>query len=277
MPTNLVPPAIPTFSPASGMVTGPADGDPLVAASVNGAFQPLADRSLQCFEGIKGSRASYGQVVCDDGATLYWSGFQAARTTTRAYGSVQIATTIGALGLGALAANTLYYIYAQAAPPVWNLVGNTTAPDPTRRYMNGNEDLVFVSYFATDSGATVVPWSQWDTEYNFTSPPLLLSLGNAAAYTTISTATLMPSWVELAKFFCRHLNTDTAAQSIASLSKDGTTLGERDIVASRASGVGATFYQQSELTMPIESAVGPKYKVAGGAGQFSVYAVGCYL
>ena len=276
MPTNLVPPAIPQFSPASGMVTGPADGDPLVAASVNGAFQPLADRSLQCFEGIKGSRASYGQVVCDDGATLYWSGFQAARTTTRAYGSVQIATTIGALGLGALAANTLYYIYAIAAPPVWNLVGNTTAPDPTRRYMNGNEDLVFVSYFATDAGALVIPWTQWDTYYSFNEQRIVLTAGSSAAFTAIPLTDLVPSWVELVTMNVRIVSNDNTNIKTVDLSKDGVTV-HRTLVTGPASA-GVSIFQQAEMTVPVASGgVGPQYRNTAGGNTVTAFLTGCYL
>lgn len=276
MPTNLVPPAIPTFSPSSGMVTGPADGDPLVAASVNGAFQPLADRSLQCFEGIKGTRASYGQVVCDDGATLYWSGFQAARTTTRAYGSVQIATTIGALGLGALAANTLYYIYAQAAPPVWNLVGNTTAPDPTRRYMNGNEDLVFVSYFATDSGANVIPWTQWDTYYSFNEQQIVLTAGSSAAFVAIPLGGLIPSFVELVTMNVRIVSNDNANLKTVDLSKDGVTV-HRNLITGPAPA-GVSIFQQAEMTVPVASGgVGPQYRNTAGGNTVTMFLTGCYL
>ncbi len=276
MPTNIIPAAIPQFSPANGMITGPTDGDPLLAASVNNAFIPLADRSVTAWAGIRGTRAAYHQFVCDDGVTYYWSGMAAARSTTRAFGEVQIGDTIVSLGL-TLAANSLYYIYARDVGGVWDIVGHTTAPDPYRRYMNGNEDYIFLSYFATDSGANPIPWTQWDTYYSFTNPQILLTLGSMGVYTTISTASILPPWVELTRWQVRLLNTDTAAQCIASISKDGTTLGERDIVASRASAVGSTFYAQAELDIPINPSIGPSYKVVGGSGQLSAYLVGAHL
>lgn len=274
MPTNIIPAAIPQFSPANGMITGPTDGDPLLAASVNNAFIPLADRSVTAWAGIRGTRAAYHQFVCDDGANYYWAGMAAARSTTRAFGEVQIGDTIVSLGL-TLAANSLYYIYARDVAGVWDIVGSTTAPDPYRRYMNGNEDYIFLSYFATDSGANPIPWSQWDTYYSFNEQQPVLVGGSSAAFLAIPLPQV-PPWVELVTMNVRIVSNDAVNLKQVDLSKDGVNVHRTVLVG--PSPVGVSIFQQSEMTVPCQpSSAGPFFRNTAGMNTVTAMLTGCYL
>jgi len=276
MPTNIIPPAIPALSPSNFLITGPADSDPLLAASVNNAFTPLAERSKISFVGLRGSRAAYHEFVCDDGVTWVWSGFAAARSTTRSFGKVFTTDTINSLGLGALAANTIYYIYAQDSGGVWQVVGSTTPPDTFRRYQLGNEDLVFLSMFITDSGAAIVPWSQWDTHYSFTNPVPVLTAGGATTWATVALNNIVPPWVELVTADVRVVNSDSTDIKFIQLSKDGVTA-HRQLFCGVPPATKSMF-GNAEMTIPCASGgVGFKYQLSGGSCTSTIRLTGMFL
>lgn len=174
MPTNILPPIvppIPRFTPASGLIIGPADGDPLLAASVNDAFKPLADRSTLAFYGLYGAYGSRMNAICTDGLIIQMNFQGAVRSSSGVLsgdlgsppGDIDIAATLGSSPV----ANTWYYVYGSDAAGVLTAVISTDAPDETIKYRSTSADQAFLTAFKTDASGDVRPFSHYEGTYSY--------------------------------------------------------------------------------------------------------------
>jgi hypothetical protein len=174
MPTAIIPPLvppIPRFTPVSGALTGPADGDPLFAASVNDPFKQLADRTALSFYGLYGVYGSRMNAICSDGLIIEMNFQGAVRSSSGVLsgdigsppGSIDIAATLGS----APVANMWYYVYGSDVSGVLTAVISTDPPDETLKYRNSSSDQAFLTAFKTDASADVRPFSHYEGTYSY--------------------------------------------------------------------------------------------------------------
>ena len=238
MPTPYTPPAVPQFLPIGGMITGPADADPLLASSVNDAFFPLADRSQISFLGLYGVAGSRLVASCTDGINLTLNVQQAVRSTTRILAGnlgspLSIATVLGSSPV----ASTWYYLYAADVSGVLTPIISTDPPEATLKYRTGNFDQVLITMFRTDSSATVRPFSHYQNKYLYLNPFSILSGAVSPTVITVNVPDVPPV-AKMASIGTLVTNTSTSVKPefqirgsgassgnflSAGLSPDGTT------------------------------------------------------
>lgn len=210
MPTNLIPPGVPQFTPSSGQITGPADGDPLTAASVNTtAFQPLADRSLVSFLGLYGVSGSRTIASCLDGVHLVLNP-QVVRSSSRVL-SGSLGSPIDISGFNT--PNTIYYVYGFDNAGTFIPVITTSPPDSTVRYNSANADQAFITWFSTIGGGTPRPFTHTVVCYSFASLVDLV-VGGAALTWTQTPLPFIPNFYSQAILSIRLLG---SVNSIASV------------------------------------------------------------
>lgn len=205
--TPIVPPSP---SPIPSSTTGPADGDLANAASVNVAFLDLMDGvlglrlasygrrervSVSSFNGTSLTIGALGAVLLTSGGTTWYSFLNSTAQT------VVAATAFG----GALGNSTRYYLYAYNNAGTLDFIVNTTLPNASRTYENGNTDRAFITTFITDSAGIIVPFTHIGHDYNY-GPKTDFSVGGgstilrvanvaATGTATVTLSTLViPSW-----------------------------------------------------------------------------------
>jgi len=188
MPTPLIPPVtppIPRFTPASGALTGPADGDPLVAASVNDPFKQLADRTTLSFNGLYGVYGSRLIASCLDGNLIVLNNQAAVRSSSGILsGNLGSPVDISVV-LGAPVANTWYYLYGSDVLGVLTPIISTDPPEATLKYRTSNANQVLISMFRTDGAGAVRPFYHTTNGYQYLDPVNLVSLATALVTTPV--------------------------------------------------------------------------------------------
>lgn len=269
MSHSYAPPAFPQFTPGTGALTNPDDGDPLLAASVNVAFEPLADRSKLAFLGLYGVQGSVLSVRCLTADTVEILTTPIIRSTTRVLSGViapfSAATVFGA----ALAASTTYYVYVADVAGVLAPVVSTDPPDAaTHKYRNGNGDQAFITFLRTDSGANVRHFTHYQGYYAFLDEILIVPRSDPGTAMR-ATAALpdIPSWAATAFIQPTVFNADALLSATyefyypAATEKYTVTCGIRGAVEPR---------NTDPLRMPIDGVNGFEYIRAVGSGTADV-------
>lgn len=207
MGTDLVP------TPGWNALTVPDPGEAVRAATLAGAVRPgyqgLLDRIGAILRGLKNAVRvecvtspnivirSLGWVGLKDNTGVWTALFHAGPTTFDV-----------AVSVGGLAANQRYYIYAYENAGVIAFVANNNAPDSELLYENANQELVFITTVVTDSTAAILPFTQSNREYCYTTRTgggggadgnLVLDGGNATIITSVSLGFSVPDFVSIVK------------------------------------------------------------------------------
>lgn len=230
MSHSYTPPAVPVFTPTSGAVTLPDDGDALLASSVNNAFQPLADRTLIVFSGLYGAYGSRLRCSIQNGGpgaggVITINPQQAIRSTTRVVGgtlggTIDIATVLGAATL----ADTKYFLYGADVAGVLMPIISTDAPDTTIKYRSTNADQAFLTAFSTDGTNTVLNAKHDGDTYSYWEEFQLVAGGAAIVDTTVPIPNV-PTFVQHVYVSCVITNTSTTIKPIFQIRPFGATTG----------------------------------------------------
>jgi len=265
MPSVLVPPANPQFTPASGQLIGPADADPLAAASVNGAFQAVADRTLLAWRGLNGVQGSRMQASCVDGANIVINAQTAIRFSTRVYETL-VATSVPK---GVTVGSTTYYIYAWDNAGVLQFVVTTDAPNPGLRYRPGIPDQAFLTAFRTTPANNVRNFVQTAGKYLYEAEVPILAAGVAVVFAPIAISDI-PPYANIVKIHVRMQNPGTTGPSSLTLKKQGAAQNFITLnVEERPAGVGTIAYEEDVLEIPTNGTVGLEY-------QWSLFVAGTF-
>lgn len=165
LPCRMTTPINPTSPPTWPLtLTGPSDGEPATAVTVNGPFQSLIDASESARLITYGQTRRYMSV---DGANNVSVGPLIA-VTLKTAGVWQTYTNTVALtkALIGLANNTLYNVYVYYSAGLQIQV-SLDPVDATRSFKDGDEGYVFVGYVMTDVSATTVPAQFNGTTYTY--------------------------------------------------------------------------------------------------------------
>lgn len=255
--TPIIPPSP---SPIPSQTTGPADGDLANAASVNVAFLDLMD-------GVLGLRlASYGRtanVHCRsiDGTTIVIDALGSVILTTGGatswisfLNSVQQTVTAATAYGGVLGNNTRYFLYAYNNAGTLDFIVNTTLPNASRTYENGNTDRAFVTSFVTNGSGIIIPYVQENRCVTYYTPgqnPSMAMNTAGAVWTDVdpnATTPMVPTWAQSVALYLIILNTDnTAGGDVFSLrAKAVTAVGYTN--AAKFYTVGAANHYVQSLT-----------------------------
>lgn len=228
MPTTIIPPftpPIPRFTPANGQLVGPADGDALLAASVNNAFIQLADRTTLGFNGlygVYGSRLRVEQLNSGPGVggVITINPQQALRSSSGVLsgtfgGSFDINTTLGS----ATAINTWYYVYGFDNSGVLTPVIATDQPDTSIKYRSTSADQMFLTLFRTDGTNVCLNYFHQEGVYTYADEVSVLSGGAAVVPTAVPVDYIVPPFAQQAfvKFTVR--NTSTTIKPVFSITR----------------------------------------------------------
>lgn len=223
MPTIIVPPFTPPisrFTPATGALTGPADGDPLLASSVNNAFIQIADRTALSFAGLYGV---YGSrlVATSNGTTITINSQAAVRSSSGVLSGTlgspfNIATVLGS----APVADTWYYVYGADVAGVLTPIISTDPPEATLKYRTGNPDQMLLTLFRTDGSAAVRVYAHYDNVYLYSDPFAVITgaIGGGAVTVPIPDA---PPFVKILKIQTLVYNVSTTLNPTYSLNPGG--------------------------------------------------------
>jgi hypothetical protein len=257
MPTNILPPQtppIPRFTPASGLLVGPADGDPLVALSVNQAFIPLADRTTLAFNGLSGVYGSRMVASCDDGLNIDINPQAAVRSSSGVLsGTVGSPIDIAAVLGSAPVADTWYYVYGSDVLGVLTPVISTDPPDSAIKYRSGNADHVFLTLFRTDGAADVRPFTHYDGTYVYNDGFNVLSGGTATINTTIPLPDV-PPLASIAILNALVTNTSTTVSPVFQVKKPGASDGYAVVAGLSPDGTTQILAPYALSDTPITSA-----------------------
>ncbi len=196
MPFAIIPPVtppIPRFTPSSGALTGPADGDPLLATSVNEPFAQLADRTTLAFTGLYGVYGSRLVASCNDGANILLNNQAAVRSSTGVLtGNLGSPISIAGVLGSAPVADTWYYLYGQDLVGILTPVISTDPPEATLKYRTGNADQVFITMFYTNGTADVYPFVHYEGSYQYLTEINSLSAGVSGVFVPVALAEVPP-------------------------------------------------------------------------------------
>jgi hypothetical protein len=143
-------------------VTVPDDGDARTAASVNTAFQSLADRSKYLLGALNGFVLDAVPVSSVDGATLVVGPIAALQL-----GGALLSTSINTnFAPGGLVANSYYFLYAYNNAGALGLEASTTGPDASGCFKSGDTSRRYLCSFHTYSAsAGIRPFNKLRGEY----------------------------------------------------------------------------------------------------------------
>lgn len=275
MSHSYAPPAFPQFTPGTGALTNPDDGDPLLAASVNVAFEPLADRSKLAFLGLYGVQGARLVAYSAAPDTITIETTPIVRSSTRvlsgAIAPFSAATAYGA----ALAANTTYYVYVADVAGVLVPVVSTDPPDTaTLKYRNGFPDQAFITFFRTDGAAAVRHFMHYEGLYLWELPITALSGGVAVVFTGVSLPNVTP-FTRAALCTVLASNTDTTGPLQANFRPAGsTTTNFSQFVSQQVAAT--TTYGQSDPVLLVANTSGFEYALST-TGSVSVFLRGILL
>ena len=225
MSHSYAPPAFPQFTPGTGALTNPDDGDPLLAASVNVAFEPIADRAKLAYLGLYGVQGATRIVRCVASDTIEIETTPIIRSTTRVLSGTiapfSAATVYGA----ALAASTTYYVYVADSAGVLVPIVSTDPPDvATRKYRNGNGDQAFITYFRTDALGAVRHFTHYEGFYTFLDQILVVSRTDPGTAAPVTAALPdVPDWARVAQLQVTVFSLDPLLSAQYNLSYPGVT------------------------------------------------------
>lgn len=205
LPCRMTTPINPTSPPTWPLtLTGPSDGEPATAVTVNGPFQSLIDASESA------RLVTYGQArryMVVDGAGALTVGPLVA-VTLKTGGTWQTYTSTVPLNkaLAGLVANTLYNVYVYYSGGLQVQV-STDPVDDFRLYKDGDEGYIFVGYVMTDVSAVTVPAKFNGNTYTYLTATtnvglgvngnLVLDQGSAVVSTTVPLG-CVPSYAQAA-------------------------------------------------------------------------------
>jgi len=190
VPFNIIPPVtppIPRFTPSTGALVGPADGDPLLAASVNDPFAQVADRTTLSFNGLYGVYGSRLVASCNDGLNIILNNQAAVRSSSGVLSGnlgspLDIAATLGS----APVADTWYYLYGQDLSGILTPVVSTDPPEATLKYRTGNSDQIFITMFKTDGSANVRLFTHYQGSYQYFGEVSVISRSDPGTVTWVA-------------------------------------------------------------------------------------------
>lgn len=271
------PGAFPQYAPASGALTNPDDGDPLLAASVNVAFEPLADRSKLAYLGLYGVQGA--RVLASSAApdTITIGTTPIIRSDTRvisgALAPFSAATVYGA----ALAANQIYYVYAADSGGVLVPIVTTDGPDSaTLKYRIGNGDQAFVTFFCTDGAANVLHFTHYEGAYHWDVPITLLSGAFSAVFVAVPIPQV-PYFARAALITQICINGDTVAPAQFNFRPTGAASTNHALFTAQAPGAGVPAYGQSDPEILIQDNAGFEYVGSNPIATISVFLRGIRL
>jgi hypothetical protein len=160
-------------------VTVPDAGDARTAASVNVAFQALADRTRNLYNltnGIADSLDWSGQISGDGSATINVGGIRSFVRNGVNYGAAP-----GTVVTSGLANNTWYYVYAYIGAGI-QYEYNTTVPDASLVYKSGDATRRYLGCFRTNGSAAPVAFRGVNGRYVLSRPQQVLA---AASYGSV--------------------------------------------------------------------------------------------
>ena len=203
--TTPINPASPPTWPLT--LTGPSDGEPAIASTVNGPFQSLINASESA------RLLTYGQtrrrMSIDGAGNLSVGPFVAVTLKTGGVWQTYTNSVPLTKALAGLAADTLYNVYVYYSAGL-QLQVSTDPVDDYRLYKDGDEGYAFVGYVLTDNSAVTVPASFNGTTYTYFSlngtgagleANLVLDFGGATALTSVSMSACVPLYAQSATLF----------------------------------------------------------------------------
>jgi hypothetical protein len=162
-----------------------------------------------------------GSVILTTGGATSWISFLNSVQQT-----VVAATAFGA----ALGNNTRYYLYCYNNAGTLDFIVNTTAPNASRTYENGNTDHAYVTTFVTNGSGIIIPYIQNSRGVEYTTPgqnPSMAMNTAGAVWTDVdpnATTPMVPSWSQGVDLYLIILNSDaTAGGDTFSLRSKGVT------------------------------------------------------
>lgn len=271
MPTTLTETA--QHTPDS--VTVPASGDPRTAASVDGAFQELTNRSLLTLGGVSGILRGADEFGVEAGGTassftITVGGIQSL-VLPREDGSlyegffyVTGSPTITEANVsgGVLANSTRYYVYAfnNAGTLAFEIV--TTAPRASRVHQSGSGAgpvaRRYLGTFVTDSSGAPIPCRAVRGVYTFRRSALAANAlrvvnGSSTSWATADLSSLIPPHARVARVELVAGSSGTAGS--ASLRTTGDTAGgvyAVNVTTTTADTDRATFDIETDSSQTLE-------------------------
>lgn len=188
-----------TFSPT---VTGPDDGDTRNAASVNSAFQSLANRTRRLLN------ASVGQILWNGrlrvaavtaGIGVYVGAIESLMVGERLISQAAETEVAGSLPLAGL--SSWYYVYAYDSTGVLTLQYSLDAPDASLTWKStGDLTHRYLGAFRTDGSGNPIYMSSARGHCRWMTAPAArtaLPAGNAIAATSVACAAYAPPHARL--------------------------------------------------------------------------------
>jgi len=276
MPTFITPPfvpPIPRFTPSSGQIVGPADGDALLASSVNNAFTQLADRSALSFFGLYGVYGSRLVASCVAG-TILTINFQTALRSSSGILSgtvgspIDVAVVLG----GAPAPSTWYYVYGADVGGVLTPIVSTDPPDTALKYRAGNSDQAFLTLFRTDGAGFVRQFSHYEGCYSYHGDISVFGRADPGTVTPAAVALPdVPGFARIALIQATIYNVDPLLTAQMNLMYPASSLWYALPVGKK--GALDDIRQQTLFKMPINGPTGFEVIRDGGSGTADFSAV----
>jgi hypothetical protein len=149
-----------------------------------------------------------GSVILTTGGATSWISF---------LNSVQQTVTAATAYGGVLGNNTRYFLYAYNNAGTLDFVVNTTLPNASRTYENGNTDRAFVTSFVTNGSGIIIPYVQNDRAVEYTTPgqnPSMTMNTAGAVWTDVNpnaTTPMVPTWAQSVDLYLVLTNSDSTA------------------------------------------------------------------
>lgn len=278
------------YTPSAVVV--PAGGDARTAASVNGAFQELTDRSYHALLASSSHLGWSGDFGVEPGGTN--SSFTVAigtmvgavfvNTGGTAWTSLTAAaTTIGAskiLGGGNLANSTIFYVYAfDAGAGVVDYEITTVAPSSSRLFKSGAgyaaQSRRYIGFFPTDGAGAPIALRASRGRYVFrmskhATQTRVLNTSTAVGYTDLSLAGLLPPHVRVA-----HLRLDltggTGAAALFIVAKGDTAGVQARVDAAIGASNGGFCEVETDTSQLVQYSL-----TLAGTGTANAFVAGCH-
>jgi len=218
--------------------TVPADGDVRNAASVNTAFQELANRT----------RFLKNKVAALDGQ-IDWTGELSATglDTTVRVGAIDAVTIADVTysqvatskNFGALAATTRYHVYAFISAGVVDFEASTNAPDAARKFKLATTTHRYLGTFSTTGAALVPGFEAVGGVYTYLVPWEVYPANAATSYTDAGSSGV-PTWARRGFYFAYFATNSVAGLDTAKVKCKGVAdvNAERSVAFMPVSGTG---------------------------------------
>lgn len=271
LPCRMTIPINPTSPPTWPLtLTGPNDGEPATASTVNGPFQSLIDASESARLITYGQTRRYMSV--DNASNLSVGPLIAVTLKTGGVWQTYANSVPLTKALSGLTSNVLYNVYVYYSAGLQIQV-STDVVDDTRSYKSGDEGYVFVGYVLVDSFGNTVPATFNGTTYTYYS--LSVSGGGADGNLVLdngSSTALTPVPLNCVPAYALSATLTTTAQlaGASEYTLIASTAG-KNLQILQTWAAGATSIQLATTQAPFQGTARVDYVVASGTDVLTIW------